>query len=282
MAIPQLNELFDWLKSNGNNRFEIYDYERKNTIEKCAGYEDLTSGGKSLEDYFIALADKGVKTVQIVQKKKNGSTYIRESCGLNYSLSTGANNNVAASGSPVYPGATPQQPQYPTGLGSPSSGFGLGFPEIMSMRSNADRYEEAKNENRELKAKVERLEAENRKLETECLTHKLGAESKPSAVDKLVEGLASNPAALATLIQSFKGSPSANPGLNAPQDSNLSDTKKLVIETIKNHTDENVTAAYYILAMAEQNNREFLQKYHNLLTEFNIIQDGSDSESDRV
>lgn len=285
MAKPQLNELFDWLKRNPVNHFEIYDVDKDQVIEKCAGYVDLTKSGATLEQYFTQLIDKGVRTVQIQKKRKNGSTYIREGCGLNYGLTTDAQNNVAASGSPVYPGATQQHypPVYPSpsfGLGSPAMG-GLGFPEIMSMRSQSDRFEETKRENKDLKDKVERLEAENKTLERDNLKLQLGVDNKPSAVDKLVESLAANPAALATVIQSFKGSPSV-PGLNAPQGPVLSDTKSTMVDLITNNqqiTDDHVTAAYYVLVEALKNNQAFLQEYYQLLINHSIIQDGNNGNS---
>lgn len=288
MAKPQLQELFDWLQSNAGNRFEIYDVERNRTLEKCAGYDDLTSGGKSLEDYFIALADKGVGTVQIVKKRKNGSTFIREGCGLNYSLSTGANNNVAASGSPVLPGATPQQPQYAYGLGSPA---GLSVPELL-----AERYRETQMTAEELKAELKKMQIENFRLDRKNLMlendlkrekekRQEDKEKEPSMANEIVKMLIANPSLIPQILGGVKGA--TTPGLNAPQQTTqeseeLTPTQKLVIERIKKHPDQNVTGAYYILDQAEKNNVEFLQQYHNLLTQFNIIQDGSDSESDRV
>ncbi len=280
---PQLNELFEWLQRNERNRFEIYDVGNEKVIQKCASYTDLTSGGNTLEQYFTGLFEKGISSIQIRQKKKNGSSWVPEGCGVsyNYSLSTDAENNVAARGRSESPAAT-QQPYQPGLMGSPSN-YGLGLPEIMNMRSNADRFEETRTENRELKAKLERLESENRKLETECLTYKLGADSKPSAVDKLVEALAANPAVIPSMIQSIKGGGS-NPGLNAPQlqEQGLTETQKMVIDAIKKHPDQNVLTVYHLLHQAEQNNVGFLKKYNDLLIEFNIISNGSDSESDRI
>lgn len=282
MAKPQLSELFAWLERDPLNRFEIYDVDRNRALEKCASYEDLTAGGKTLEEYFTGLLDQGVKTVQIVRKRKNGSSHVRQGCGLNFSLSTAPeNNNVAASGSPDRPGATPASSPNPYAGLMGSNPFGLGFPEIMGMRSEADRFRETKEENKVLKEKVERLEAENRKLETECLTYKIGNDSKPSAVDKLVEGLVSNPQALSALISGFKGG--GAPGLNAPQpQKQLSDTKSTVVGLISDNpqiTDDHVAASYYVLIEAVKGNEAFMNEYHQLLTKYNLVH-GSDSTSD--
>ena len=282
MAKPQLHELIEWLRHNGHNRFEIYDVDQNRTLHKCASYEDLVSGGTTPEEYFTRLVDRGVKTVQLQKKRKNGSTYIREGCGLNFALSTDPNNNVAASGRVDNPAATLQQPNQAHNspfMGLMGAGTGLGFPEIMAMRSQSDRYEETKSHNRELLTKVERLEAENKRLETECLTHKLGAESKPSALDKLVEGLASNPVALSDIIKSIKGSGTTVPGLNAAPGPILSDLKNQLIEVISNPDlpETYVAAAWNTLIQYANSNTSFINAHTQLLTQHNS-NNGSDSD----
>lgn len=130
--------------------------------------------------------------MQIVKKRKNGTAYVRDkACGLNFGISTDAHMNVvAASGLPDRPAATQQHLEpAPSGLGNPS--MGLGLPEIMAMRSQADRFEDlklvlAKEEatKDKLLAKIAVLEADNKSLERENLKFQLGVESKPSAIEK--------------------------------------------------------------------------------------------------
>lgn len=284
MAKANLNDLIEWLQQDEKNRFEIYDLDKNETLQKCASYSDLAHNYPNAFGYFEALFDRGIHTVQIVKKRKNGSTFIREGCGLNFSLSTQAQNTVAASGASENPATTPQQYQRPTnygGLGAPVGTMGLGFPEIMEMRSQSDRFKETKEENTILKGKVERMEKEVRDLENKCLTYQLGADSKPSAVDKLVEGIAANPAALSTIIQSLKG---GNPGLNSPQIEarKLSDIKSLVVDLITNNhqlSDDDVNGAYHILSQVLQQNKAFLEGYVQLLITHKIIDNGSNSSS---
>lgn len=276
MAKPNLTDLIEWLKSNPLNRFEIYDVESGNTIEKCVSYEELTPDP---ETYFLNLKEeKGIDVVQIQKKRKNGSSYIRKGCGLNFAIDT--NDNVAASGSQAKPAAT-QQRSYSNamnGLGNPGTGsFGLGLPEIMDMRSKADRYEELKAAFDKMERRNEDLEKENRKLENENLKYQLGIDSKPSAVDKLVEGLANNPQALPQIIASIKGGGS-NPGLNAPETKpQLSDTKSTVVDMISSPQvkDDHVAASYYVLIEALKGNTEFMNEYEQLLQNHNLIQNGS-------
>lgn len=282
MAKFDLDSLIEWLKSNPQNRFEIYDVDKQKAVTKCISYQDMVSRYGSAMGYFESLADDGVKAVQIQKKRKNGSAYVREGCGLNFALDI--DDNVAASGSQAKPAAT-QQPSKTNmdfgGLGSPST-FGLGLPEIMDMRSNADRFKETKEAYEELKKEFKELQLENKRLENENLRHQIGVESKPSAVDKLVEGIANNPQALPQIIASFKSSGNT-PGLNSPQPEQpkLSDTKSTVIDFISNPqiNDEQVTLAYYALLEAAKGNQSFLKAYHKLLTKFDLIQYGSDDSN---
>lgn len=278
MAKSNLNDLIDWLASNPIHRFEIYDVDKERTIQKCISYEDLTRDFSTAVKYFEQLADKGIKTVQIVKKRKNGSSFVREGCGLNFALST--NDNVAASGGLALPAATPQQIN--TGLVGTGNNFGLGFPEIMEMRSQADRYKELRETFSEVKKRNEDLEKENRKLENENLKFQLGIDSKPSAIDKLVEGIANNPGALPQIIASFKGGGS-NLGLNAPEPQKLlSDTKSTVVDLISNNQqvqDDHVAASYYVLVEALKGNEKFMDDYSKLLTKHKLIQNGGNDSS---
>lgn len=290
MEKPQLNELMEWLRNNDRNRFEIYDLDKGTALHTCASYKDLTPGGTNPDVYFSKLVENGVKTVQLQKKRKNGSSYVREGCGLNFALTTEGNNSVAASGRMDSPAATQQQTlpsPFPGLMGGAGYG-GLGMPEIMAMRSQADRFEDLKvvyaklqKDYEDLQRSLERKNEDIRKLETECLTNKLGSENKPSALDKLIEGLAANPSAIPSIIASFKGPAGMAPGLNAAPGVSLSDIKSQVIDTISQAqvTDELVEAAYHIIIEAFKGNQEFLNQYNKLLINHQLISNGSDSDN---
>ena len=282
MAKQNLAELIEWLGRNKLHHIEVYNIDTEKVIDNCLSYQDLIDKYGSPTGYFEALANKGIQNVQLVTKIKNGTSWRDRSCGKNFAISK---KNVAASGAQAAPGATPQQQN--TGLGSPASYGGLGMPEIMAMRSQADRYEDLKlelqkrdQEKAEFLQKIATLEAENKTLERENLKHELGKESKPSAVDKLVEGFANNPEALGALISSFKGS--GQPALNAPQTpQNLSDAKTMVIDhlTSPHLNDNHAMAAYHILDQALAGNEAFTGAYIKLLQEHKIIPNGSERNS---
>ncbi len=276
---PELNELFRWLQQDSYNRFEIYDVNAEKLIVSCASYDDLTKKGAiTLESYFADLVNKGIGAVQVTKKRKNGSSFTRASCGFNYGLSTGStNNNVAASGMPESPAATPQQIQH-NGLAgaAPATPYGLSMPEVYDMRSKSDRYDDTKEENRDLKAELKLIRIERDNLKEENLGYKFGADSKPSGVDKLFEGFAQNPAALAGLLQAFKGN-GASPGLNSPQAAQpqLTDLKSTVVDVIaKNEklTDQHVHLAYFVLQEAVNGNDKFLTDYNQILLNHKLIE----------
>lgn len=275
---PELNELIEWLQKSDRNRFEVYNVDNNSTLEKCVSYSDLSKNGATVEDYFTKLVGKGIKTVQINTKQKHGSTFIRDGCSHNYGIGK-SNDNVAASGSQANkPGATLQQSN---GLGSPAS-FGLGAPEILTMSTQASRYNDAAEDNRRLTLMNDRLIEENKVLTNDNITHKLTNQftndHKPSSLDKLIDGLATNPAAITQIIGAFK--PGSVPGLNAPVGSKLSDSKNTMVDLISNNaqvTDRHAEMAYYVIAQSLTGNEAFINDYLKILQEHKIIANGSDN-----
>lgn len=287
MAKESLDEVIEWLQRNPLNRFEIYDLSNDKTITRCIGYQDIKEKHETVKDYFKSLVSNGSTQIQIVKKRKNGSSYLRKcNAGLNFALSTtGSESNVAASSRASENGGSATQQQIPSnnmgtgnygsfpGLGTP--GIGLGLPEIMDMRTNAVRFQETKQELTELKSKYERLLDENKRLEKENWEYKFSQENGPSAVDKLVEGLASNPAGIAALVGAFK---SNGPGLAQPaqkQEQNLSSSKAMLVELVSSNpdiTDEHVNLAAHAIVQTASGNEDFYNAYIKLLRDHKIIE----------
>jgi len=275
-SFDELKSLIDWLASNTLNRFEIYNIDKEKSITNCISYAEIVADFPTAVNYFEKLADNGIKTVQIVKKRKNGNSYKDRSCGLNFALST--NENVVAGASQALPAGTQQQSRSNSfsGLGNPGAGAfgGLGLPDIMEMKSQSDRYQELKESYTDIKRRFEDSEKKNRNLENENLRHQLGADTKPSALEKFLEGIASNPSAIPEIVGAFKGMGST-PALNAPQlqSHQLSPTKKTVVDLISSNPqvkDDHVAASYYVLVEALKGNEHFLKDYSELLTKHNL------------
>jgi len=283
MEKPELNDLISWLHNNEFNRFEIYDVDRGRSLEKCASFIDLSKKFNSPEGYFKNLADDGVRTIQIAQKRKNGSSYIREECTWNYGLSINGSaiQNVAASGTSASPAATPQQNS--VGLGMPE--LGLSGADIRRMQSQSDRYDDKERENTALKLEVAELKREaktdaesSKKLTRENDRHEIKAEVKTPDYKEILLGLAQNPTIITTFMQSImptRAAAAALPpvgGLNSPQLSNIKSTFVDVISNNPQVTDDHVQAANYLLNEALKGNKPFLQEYFKLLENHNLTQ----------
>ena len=277
MAKQNLPELLEWLSQNELNRFDIYNVDTEEAIEKCVSYEALTRKFDTPIGYFEDLANNGIKTVQIWKKRKNGSSFVPKGCGLNFAISK---KNVAASGGSASPAATPQQTYNPSGLMGATS-HGLGLPEIMTMRSQADRFTDVKELATELKKRNAELEADNKRLERDNmrLENEIEKNAKPSTVDKFLDAFAQNPQAFMAGISSLK-SGNNQAGLNSPQveeKPKLSDAKSMVVDqlALPQLTDQHAIGAYHLFSQALSGNQDFVNDYMELLRKFELVNNGS-------
>lgn len=282
MAKQNLPQLIEWLSQNPLNRFDIYNVDTEEAIEKCVSYEDLTRDFDTPIGYFENMANNGIKTVQVWKKRKNGSSYVPKGCGLNFAISK---KNVAASGGSASPAATPQQNYNPGLMGANTQNHGLGFPEIMAMRSQADRFTDVKELATELKKRNAELEAENKRLERDNmrLENEIEKNAKPSTVDKFLDAFAQNPQAFMAGISSLK-SGGNQAGLNSPQveeKAQLSDAKSMVVDqlALPQITDQHAIGAYHLFSQALSGNQEFVNDYMDLLRKFELVNNGSNGNS---
>lgn len=279
MAKQNLPQLIEWLSQNNLNRFDIYDVDTEEAIEKCVSYEDLNRDFDTPIGYFENMANNGIKTVQIWKKRKNGSSYIPKGCGLNFAV---GKKNVAASGGSASPAATPQQNYNPGLMGANTQTHGLGLPEIMNMRSQADRFTDVKTLAEKLEKHNEDLIADNKRLERENmrLENEIEKQAKPSTVDKFLDAFAQNPQAFMAGISSLKSGSGNQAGLNSPQveeKPKLSDAKSMVVDqlSLPQLTDQHAIGAYHLFSQALSGNQEFVNDYMELLRKFELVNNGS-------
>ena len=281
MAKQNLPQLLEWLSQNELNRFDIYNVDTEEAIEKCVSYEALTREFDTPIGYFEDLANNGIKTVQIWKKRKNGSSFVPKGCGLNFAISK---KNVAASGGSASPATTQQQTYNPSGLMGANT-HGLGLPEIMTMRSQADRFTDVKTLAEKLEKHNEDLVSENKRLERENmrLENEIEKQAKPSTVDKFLDAFAQNPQAFMAGISSLKSGSGNQAGLNSPQEEKpkLSDAKSMVVDqlALPQLTDQHAIGAYHLFSQALSGNQDFVNDYMNLLRKFELVINGSNGNS---
>ena len=268
MSEQGLPELINWLKQDELNRFEIYDLETHKPIEKCLSFQDLNARFTDPMKYFENLFGKGITTIQFQKKRKNGSSFKKIGCGLNFAL--GQKKNVAASGGLASPAATQQHSTVP----------GLSFADTQTL----DFYNKARNYD-ELLPRYQALEADlkttKEKLdqkEKELYKIELGKEKEPSIADQLIKGFAQDPKSIIEAFMQFKGQGSA-PGLNAPtpqqaQQPQLSPIKQTTVDLIASPQlpDDTVNGAYHLLVQAVSGNQKLVDDYVEILKKHKIIE----------
>jgi len=229
--MEKLKPLINKLKARAASQFSVMDCVSENYIAKSINqaYLDKNHNG-NLVDYINSLHKKGLQKIQLIPFRKNGSSQRPDGPALTIDFNTSADtaqNSVAPA---------PQQTQMPAGLNAAAS-FGLGVPDILDgyaakrelealkelhRQLTAD-YKEEKQKKSELRDKLEKAE---RKLER--YGYKEDIQREPSAIDKLIDGLAQNPAMIPQLIGAFKG----GGGLNAPQPQEAQ-----IMDTLEGYSD---------------------------------------------
>ncbi len=271
MAEQSLDKIINWLKNDPLNRWEVYDVNKDEVLEKCLSFQDLNTRYTAPMDYFKELLSRGVTNVQLQRKRKNGSSYRKEGCGLNFALSQPEKRNVDASGSTVRPAATHQQSQMFPGLGNPASG--LSFSETIETFTRAKQHDELVARNSLLETEVKQLKDERDKFKEQVLRNELESNNKPSSFDKLLDKLADKPDIIPMILQQFSRPGGQSQGLNAPQQPKLSDNKQYLIDLIGRAQvpDDLSNAASHVIAQGLAENKAFMDQYINLLKEHQLI-----------
>lgn len=273
--MEKLKPLINKLKARAACQFSVMDCVSENYIAKGINqaYLDKNHNG-NLVEYLNSLHKKGLQKIQLVPFRKNGSSQKTDGPAITIDFNTSGGSSTAENN--VTP--APPQMQMPAGLNAAAS-FGLGVPDILDgyaakrelaakiedfNRLLAD-YKEEKQKRQELRDKLEKAE---RKLER--YGYKEDIQREPSAIDKLIDGLAQNPAMIPQLIGAFKG----GSGLNAPNTQNAqiadsldgySDMQRGVCELVGQCPDEFCDDLATLISRVFENDKVFNKELKKLI-----------------
>lgn len=218
--MEKLKPFIEKLNTRPAFQLDVTDCKSEKVYQRAVNqvYLDKHHGG-SLVNYLNAIHAKGLEKIQLLPRLKNGSG--SKPGGISLNVDFGAGSSTAKNNDT--PAEVPPQMQIPQGLNGGM--FGLGMPEIMDgyaakreLASKIEDYNRLLNEYKEEKQKRQdlrdKLEKAERKLER--YGYKEEIQREPSAIDKLIDGIAQNPAMIPQLIGAFKG----GGGLNAPNTQN--------------------------------------------------------------
>lgn len=264
----KLIEIITWLKKSPKHGLEIVNLATASIITKNLTATDLEAFSK-WEDYFIQLAQKGVKKIQVQRTRKQGASNIREDLvPKQFEIGTTPESVVESGGqSDNGPATLPhqntyQQNQIPTpAMGNPMM-QGLTGDQLVK----AYNHDGLKHEVEKLTRKNEALEAENKKLDKENMRYALGIEGRPGTLDKFLE----NPENIAMITQAIiaakGGGAGPTPALNAPD---LGRYKSELISLISSDKVSEGQAQSLIGILYKSSDKEFIQQLNNLLNNGN-------------
>lgn len=207
--MEKLNQLQQKLKARATFQLDVMDCVTEKYYAKAVNQAMLDEkyNGK-LIDYLNSLKNAGLTKLQLIPRIKNGSG--SKPGGIFVTVDFTTPQNPAPSPQITNPGL--------------NGSFGLGMPEILNgmtaqreleiVKENYRKLEQDYRDEKEAKRKW-RDKAEKYSRENERHQYKEDIQREPSAIDKLIDGLAQNPSAIPALIGAFKGSA----GLNSPNPS---------------------------------------------------------------
>ena len=217
--MEKLKELEIKLKDRRTFQLEVLDTVTGAIYQRAINqdYLDENNNG-SLPEYLNSLKTKGLQKIQLIQKIKNGNTTKPGGEAVNVDFRSPQETLAEA----------PAQMQGPAapGLMGLAASFGLSMPEVMdgwaakrelemwkeNYRKLETEYKEARERGSKWRERAEKYSREN-----ERFGYKEEIQREPSAIDKLISGIAENPQMIPALIGAFKG----GGGLNAPQPAQL-------------------------------------------------------------
>lgn len=295
-------KIYDHLSQHDNNVIEVYDSETQKVIIPKINLKGIKQKAEDLDTYFKLLDQQytEVKSFLVQLYTSNGSSYKRK--GIPFSVSfeepkkelpkevASTGNNAAAksvAAPPVNQHHTPiQTPQnfYPNNglMGT----MGLSMPEVISLKTKAERYDEVKDqlqtkkdELREEKSKNELLVIDLRKAQTDLAIAEQVKNLAVQTAELNSKGFMDSPGVKELISQLGKITPAiiqnqannVGAGLSGVETTNLSEEKEGLIDLIKSKqfTDQIAIELVYV-AVGIQQNQKFSKELEDLIKKHKI------------
>ncbi|MGQ2982117.1 hypothetical protein [Flavobacterium sp.] len=256
---PNLNDIIDKLDTDQYYAVRITDADKGTYICTNKTGADMKAESNSVEEYFNALYDKGVRNIVIQPRRRNGSSFVDGGEVFKYSF---ASEEPAHQPEPIAP--TQQASYIPEIL--PGLGGNYGGLNALQAQYQMMDYARVVQENKELKEKNDRLSKKKKRLEREALENQF-SESKANGQKELVTTLLTTAPALMGALKGA-GVPMPDPGLASPTP-NLTHNQQLLIEAIQHNKD--YIAEYLLTALnGMRDNQEFGNEFIELLDKHNL------------
>lgn len=267
MQNPKLNNIVKKLNDPNETKFFVNVRNSANNflIEPIAGGTLRAHG--SIEKYLHTLAAKGIKEVILEPRHRNGSSSIKAGDPVILKLQGAATAPQPVQQTPATPQfhhATTAEQQLP-GLG------GVGLGQYMEAHASMRALQKLEQDHAELKMKYDALFSEKERIKDENIELKRTNDRLEDKIERKgpLDGLDINQA-LPALLELLKQAPA--PGLNAPQQKQLSPVKDALRQSIEQDTmpDEIVGKLYQVLHYYTSNNVKAVNELEALFKQMDL------------
>ena len=263
--MKQLENLINKLNTDVYASVTVYDRDTETYIHRNMMHDKIIDEYETAENFFEELYAAGHKKLTIYPRRKNGNSH--KNVADSFELIPSKKDNTMEKQTAK---KKKKKKKDFFGLGS----FGLGSAEIFDLKLGAYEKDRFARENDVLKAKCDKLEAENNTLKEEKLQRKFTVEKNEALNATILGGIKQLPLIMKGLGMNV---PESALGLQANpsdfEDENLSPVKKGFIDVIKATDDDMITLMQVIYNKINQNveTNEFAIDLQELLHKHNMI-----------
>lgn len=262
-AITQIQA---YLKSNDKNSVEVCSYETRTLIDKDITQEYLDKNHEgSFENYLKRLTDQNFSKFSVTEFKRSGNARIRNN-PTPYLIETKSSSSSSGVASQAH-GLNGHAQVAGMNAGA---NFGLSGAQFLETFSDARRYSDTKTELTATKEENKRLLDKIEKLKDDLNTERFNQNTKPSAVDKLVEALASNPEIVMNGLAALKGGGGQQQALSAPSMEGVSEYAQSLIQGIiqVKPDDAMLERLNALFIIYTQGANELIDRYESIFKDF--------------
>lgn len=268
--MEQFNSTIEKLKTNYRHIIKVVNASNGQTLANNVSCDDLTKNYGSVEAFFEDLYQKGIRQVMIYDRKKNGTSTIKE--GEPYTVTFGDKSTDVTAQTATQP--MQQQPTFSTPTptfqyGNQGTGMngGMSAPEMIYKQMDHGRLER---ECMDLRSENKALLKQNAEYEKKILIHETldGKSIAASTANKALVG--EFMPLLAPLIGKLMETPAVPAAVGLMGAENLSETKKMALQQLQATDDGQV---YYLCQLGKNlNNPAIEADFLALLEKYSLIQ----------
>ncbi len=275
--MEKLNPIIEKLKSRPAFQLDIMDCVTDKVFQRAVNqvYLDKNHSGNVLL-FIKSLQTKGLREIQLIPRLRNGNTSKPGGASVTVDLtgSTPQNNGTSATSQ------APTQTPFFAGL---NGAFGLGMPEILNGMTAERENVMLRDQIKQLTADFKEEKESKRKWRDRATDYQRTNDinkikettiKESSAVDKLLDTLASNPAMIPQLLGAFKGGGLNSPNVQDTQVSNpfegYSEMKTALCEMIGQCPDSLCEDLATLISRVAEQDKVFIKELSRLLQTPNL------------